>query len=86
MNRCVKVAVDKHGNAAERAQPLEFVIAVERRDRVDLIGQALKVHRGEDLAHVRADEAADDADQRCSMPAECSGAAGLQDGLDTLQL
>jgi hypothetical protein len=55
-----EVAVDQHRDSPERAQPLELVIAVEGRDRVDFIVEALQFEAGEHLAHIRADEAADD--------------------------
>jgi hypothetical protein len=42
----MEVAVDEDGNAPERAQPFELVIAVEGRDRIDLVGEALEVHAG----------------------------------------
>jgi hypothetical protein len=58
-----EVAVDQNWNAAQRAQALEFFIAEERRDRIDLIAESLQVHRGEHFANVGAHEAADN-DQR----------------------
>src|SRR6185369_3230037 len=56
----VDVAVDQDGDAAERAQAAEFVIAEEGRDRVDLVPQALEVHARQHLADIGADEASDD--------------------------
>ena len=78
-----EIAVDQHRDPAKRAQPLEFVIAVERRDRVDLVVEALQVHGGEHLAHIGADEAADDPDGAGHEDRICRSAGK---GLDTLQM
>jgi glyoxylase-like metal-dependent hydrolase (beta-lactamase superfamily II) len=57
-----RIAIDQHRDAAQRAEPGEFVVAEEGRDRVDLELDLdlLEQKRGEHLADVRADEAADD--------------------------
>ena len=58
----MEIAVDQHRYAPERAQALELVVAVEGCDRVDLVGETLEVHARQHLAHIGADEAADDPD------------------------
>src|SRR6476661_1603543 len=57
-----EVAIDEDGDPPQGAQALELVVAVEGRDRIDLVGEAFEVKAREDLAHVGADETADDAD------------------------
>src|SRR5437763_16268266 len=57
-----KFAIDQHRDPAQRTEPSKLIIAIEGRNRVDLIVEPLEVHAGEHLAHVRADEAADDRD------------------------
>src|SRR4030095_13702880 len=57
-----EVAIDQHRDAPERAQLGEPVVAEERHDVVDLVGHALHLQAGQDLADIGRQVAADDQD------------------------
>ena len=52
--------VDQDGNPPQRAEAAEFIIALERNDRVDAIGCPLEVAHRHHLAHIGRHWAADD--------------------------
>src|SRR6266545_794671 len=57
-----EIAVDQHRDAPKRTQLREPVVAEERHDVVDLVGHALHLQAGQDLADIRRQVAADDQD------------------------
>lgn len=64
-----EIALHQHRDAAQRREAGEGIIAVEGGDRVDRVDEALQRHAGEHLAHLGADEAADDEDVLGPRPA-----------------
>ena len=57
------LVVDEHRHAPQRAQFAELVVAVERHDRIDLVGDALDFQAHQHLANIRRDVVADDANR-----------------------